>query len=91
MLDTILAMRKAGVWIELTNLLIPGVNDDMELIGSMCRWIVNNGMADVPLHFSRFFPKYKMKDVPPTPISTLHDARDVALDEGIENVYLGNV
>ena len=90
-LDTILSMRKAGVWIELTNLLIPGVNDDMEMVRQMCRWIVENGMADVPLHFSRFFPKYKMKDVPPTPIRTMHDARDVAIEEGIDKVYLGNV
>lgn len=90
-LDTILAMRNAGVWIELTNLLIPGVNDDMEMVRQMCRWIVDNGMADVPLHFSRFFPRYKMKDVLPTPVRTLHDARDVALEEGIKTVYLGNV
>lgn len=90
-LDTILAMRNAGVWIELTNLLIPGVNDDMEMVRQMCRWIVDNGMADVPLHFSRFFPRYKMKDVPPTPVRTLHAARDVALEEGIKTVHLGNV
>ncbi len=90
-LNTILTMRNAGIWIELTNLLIPGVNDDMEMVRQMCRWIVENGMADVPLHFSRFFPRYKMKDVPPTPVSTLQNARDVALESGIKTVYLGNI
>ena len=90
-LDTILAMRDAGVWIELTNLVIPGINDDMEMIHRMCRWMVANGLAEAPLHFSRFFPQYKMTDIPPTPIDTLKQARQIALDEGIKYVYLGNV
>ena len=90
-LDTILAMKKADVWIELTNLVIPGVNDDMDMIRRMCGWIVDNGLADNPLHFSRFFPRYKMQDVPPTPVHTLRQARQIALEEGIRHVYLGNV
>ena len=90
-LDTILAMKKAGVWIELTNLVIPGVNDDMEMIRQMCEWIVSNGLAETPLHFSRFFPRYKMQDIPPTPVHTLKTAKQIALDAGIQHVYLGNV
>ena len=90
-LDTILAMKKAGVWIELTNLVIPGVNDDMEMIRRMCEWIVSNGLAETPLHFSRFFPRYKMQDIPPTPVHTLKAAKQIALDAGIQHVYLGNV
>ena len=90
-LETILAMKKAGVWIELTNLVIPSVNDDMDMIRRMCRWIVDNGLANNPLHFSRFFPRYKMQDVPPTPVQTLKEARRIALDEGVRHVYLGNV
>ena len=90
-LDTILAMKKAGVWIELTNLVIPGVNDDMEMIRRMCGWIVDNGLADNPLHFSRFFPRYKMQAVTPTPVQTLKEAKRIALDEGVKHVYLGNV
>ena len=90
-LDTILAMKKAGVWIELTNLVIPGTNDDMDMIRSMCHWLVANGLADAPLHFSRFFPRYKMQDIPLTPIQTLRVARQIALDEGLKYVYLGNV
>jgi pyruvate formate lyase activating enzyme len=90
-LDTILAMRDAGVWIELTNLVIPGVNDDMQMIRQMCRWLMKEGLSEAPLHFTRFFPRYKMQDVPPTPIHTLKAAKQVAEEEGIVHVHLGNV
>ena len=90
-LDTILAMRDAGVWIELTNLVIPGMNDDMDMIRRMCRWLVDNGLSGTPLHFSRFFPRYQMQHIPPTPLSTLQSARRMAEEEGIKHVYLGNV
>ena len=90
-LDTILAMHDAGVWVELTNLVIPGVNDDMDMIRQMCRWIADNGMAELPLHFSRFFPRFKMQDILPTPINTLKAAKHIAEEEGIKHVYLGNV
>lgn len=90
-LDTILAMRDAGVWVEITNLVIPGINDDMEMIRQMCRWLSSNGLADAPLHFSRFFPRYKMQHTPPTPLQTLKAAKQVAEEEGIRHVYLGNV
>ena len=90
-LDTILAMHGAGVWIELTNLIIPGVNDDRQMIRKMCRWIAANGLSDNPLHFSRFFPRYKMRNIPPTPLQTLKEAEQIALEEGIKYVYIGNV
>ena len=90
-LDTILTMHEAGVWIELTNLIIPGVNDNLDMIRQMCRWLVENGLANAPLHFSRFFPRYKMQDKSPTPIQTLRATKQVAEEEGITNVYLGNV
>jgi len=90
-LDTILAMHDAGVWIELTNLLIPTVNDDMDMIRDMCRWLVNHNLASVPLHFSRFFPRYKLTNLSPTPLETLRSARQIACEEGIQHVYLGNV
>jgi len=89
-LDTILTMRDAGVWIEITNLVIPGVNDDMDMIRQMCRWLVDNGLADNPLHFSRFFPRFKMQDHLPTPIQTLKQAKQIAEEEGLRYVYLGN-
>ena len=90
-LDIILTMYDAGVWVELTNLIIPGVNDDMQMIRQMCLWLVNNGFADNPLHFSRFFPRFKMENIPPTPIHTLQEAKRIAEEEGIRHVYLGNV
>ena len=90
-LDTILAMKRAGVWVEITNLVIPTVNDDLDMIRRMCRWLADNGLAEAPLHFSRFFPRYKMQDVPPTPIATLKAAKQIAEEEGIKYVYLGNV
>ena len=90
-LDTILAMKRAGVWVEITNLIIPGVNDDLAMIRRMCRWLVANGLAEAPLHFSRFFPRFNMQDLPPTPLQTLKAARQVAEEEGVQHVYLGNV
>ncbi len=85
-LDTILAMKQAGVWIELTNLIIPGVNDDMQMIRRMCRWLRENNLAEVPLHFTRFFPRYKMSNIPPTPLQTLRTARQIAEEEGIKRI-----
>ena len=90
-LDTILAMKQASVWVEITNLVIPTVNDNLDMIRQMCRWLADNGLAEAPLHFSRFFPRYKMLDTPPTPIATLKAAKQIAEEEGIRYVYLGNV
>ncbi len=90
-LDTILAMKQAGVWVEITNLVIPSMNDDLTMIRQMCRWLADNGLAEAPLHFSRFFPRYKMQDTPPTPIATLKAAKRIAEEAGIKYVYLGNV
>ena len=90
-LDTILAMRDASVWIEITNLVIPGINDDMQMIRQMCRWLADNQFAEAPLHFSRFFPRYKMQDIQPTPLHTLQSAKRIAEEEGMKYVYLGNV
>ncbi|MGI6223262.1 MAG: AmmeMemoRadiSam system radical SAM enzyme [Prevotella sp.] len=90
-LDTLKAVKDAGVWLEITHLLIPTVNDDPKMTREMCRWLVENGFADVPLHITRFFPQYKMTTVPPTPLSTMQNARHIALEEGIRRVKLGNV
>ena len=90
-LDNILAMKEAGVHIEITNLLVTGLNDSEEQVGRLCRWMVENGLQDVPLHLSRFFPRYRMKDLSPTPKGTLLRAKDTALTLGIKTMYLGNV
>ena len=90
-LENILAMVKAGVHVEITNLLIPGLNDAEDQVGALCQWMVDNGLQEVPLHFSRYFPHYKMTEPGPTPRQTLFKARELALSEGIRNVYLGNI
>ena len=90
-LRTLEKMRDAGVWLEITNLLIPGINDDSGMLREMCRWLVDNGFAGAPLHFSRFFPQYRMWEVPPTPIGTLRMAEEIARECGIRYVHLGNV
>ncbi|MBI4709553.1 MAG: AmmeMemoRadiSam system radical SAM enzyme [Nitrospirae bacterium] len=90
-LDTLVTLRQEGVWLEITNLVIPTLNDDVKTIKEMCRWIVKNLGADVPIHFSRFFPYYKLTNLPPTPVETLRDARSAAMDAGIRYVYIGNM
>ncbi len=90
-LDALVALKQEGVWIELTNLVIPTLNDDPKMVRAMSAWIVKNLGPDVPLHFSRFFPYYKLKDLPPTPLETLHDARKAAMDAGLRYVYIGNI
>lgn len=91
-LETLIYIKKeTQVWLEITTLLIPGKNDSNEEIEAMSQWIFNNLGADVPLHFSAFHPDWKMQDIPPTPLSTLHRAREIALKNGLHYVYTGNV
>jgi len=91
-LDTLIYLQhETEVWLEITTLLIPGKNDSDAEITAMCQWIRKELGPDVPLHFSAFHPDYKMTDVPPTPVSTLVRAREIALKEGLHYVYTGNV
>jgi len=91
-LDTLVYLRQeTEVWFEITNLVIPGENDSAEEIDAMTRWIVDRLGPDVPLHFSAFHPDYKMLDHPPTPLSTLRRAREIALANGVRYAYTGNV
>ena len=90
-LENILAMKEAGVHIEITNLLVTDLNDSEEQVRALCRWMVENGLQDVPLHLSRFFPRYRFTGAAPTPKSTLIRARDLALLHGVETVHLGNI
>ena len=90
-LENILSMHAAGVHVEITNLLVTGLNDSEEQVGRLCRWMAENGLQDVPLHFSRYFPRYKFREAGPTPKPTLLKAREAALAAGIRNVYLGNI
>ena len=90
-LETLKLLKEMNVWIEITNLIIPGLNDDLKKIKKMCEWIKNNLGNNYPLHFSRFYPCYKMKDRQPTPYETLKKAHDIAKEAGIKYVYIGNV
>ncbi len=83
--------RQSTTWLEITNLIIPRANDSLEEIERMCRWIVEELGADVPLHFSAFHPDFKLSDRGPTPPETLSAAYDVARRCGLHYVYTGNV
>ena len=91
-LDTLLYLKhETDVWLEITTLLIPGMNDSDEKIAALSQWVARELGPDVPLHFSAFHPDYRMLDTPPTPPATLSRARDIAMREGLAYVYLGNV
>jgi len=81
----------AGVHVEVINLIIPTLNDKPDDIRRLARWVKTNLGSDIPLHFSRFFPYYKMQHLPPTPLETLDVARRIALEEGLYYVYIGNI
>ena len=90
-LDTLLAMRRRGVHLELTTLIVPGKNDDTAMIREMALWIEAHLGAGTPLHFTRFYPLYRLRNLPPTPVSSLERARDTAREAGLQFVYIGNV
>jgi pyruvate formate lyase activating enzyme len=83
--------RKTDVWLETTTLLIAGENDSEAELQEMTRWVVEHLGPDVPMHFSAFHPSWLMRDHPPTPLSTLRKAREIALANGVRYAYVGNV
>jgi len=90
-LEALKILKHKGIWIELTTLIIPTLNDSSEELMEMCEWVLDNLGAEVPMHFTAFHPDYKMKDKPHTPRSTLESARNIAMDVGIKYAYVGNV
>lgn len=90
-LRTLVTLHEMNVHLEITLLLIPGINTDDGMLHDMFRWIRDNGLADCPLHISRFFPMYKMRDSEPTPLAEMRRAEQIAVSEGVKHVYLGNV
>ena len=90
-LETLTLLKTQNVHTEIVNLMVPGKNDDDKEVQAMCQWIYKELGPDTPLHFSRFYPRYKLKSIPPTPISTLERARQIAMHEGLHFVYVGNV
>lgn len=89
-LNTIKLMRHLGIWVEITTLVIPTVNDSDEKLRGLAEFILSVG-AEIPWHVSRFHPTYKMTDIPSTPIKTVIKARQIGLDVGLRYVYTGNI
>ncbi len=83
--------KEEGVWLEITNLIVPSWTDDLDMIKAMCEWLYDEGFSECPLHFSRFFPMYKLTQLPTTPVDVLNKAHDIAIAAGIKYVYVGNV
>jgi pyruvate formate lyase activating enzyme len=90
-LRTLEIIKKRGKWIEIVNLMIPTLNDHPEDIYKMCVWIKENLGPEVPVHFNRFFPSYKLTNLPPTPVETLERAHGIAKEVGLDYVLVGNV
>ena len=91
-LDTLRWLRhETNVWFEITNLIIPTLNDDNSEFKELCDWVLTNLGDDVPLHFTAFHPDFKLNDKPPTPSATLHRARKLAMEMGLKYVYEGNI
>ncbi|MFH1540567.1 MAG: AmmeMemoRadiSam system radical SAM enzyme [Elusimicrobiota bacterium] len=90
-LETIKIVKKSGVHLEIVYLVVPTLNDNPDEIKKMCRWLKENIGTDVPLHFIRFHPDYKMTNYPSTPVSTVENLRKIAIAEGLKYVYVGNV
>ena len=89
-LDSLKVFKDMGVWLEITNLIVPDWTDNPDDIRSMCRWLSDNGFKNTPLHFSRFYPLHKLEQLPPTPVEILNDAYRIATEEGLKYVYTGN-
>jgi len=90
-MDTLKLLAASGKWYEIVVLIIPTLNDAPDEIRQMARWIKSELGPDVPVHFSRFYPTYKIKNLPPTPVSTLERCHSIAREEGLNYVYCGNV
>jgi len=90
-LNTLKTLHENKIHFEMATLVVPGYTDDAEMIKKMCGWILTNLGPDYPLHFLRFFPKYKLDRLPPTPVSTLIRLRELAMAEGVRYVYVGNI
>ncbi|HSR87929.1 MAG TPA: AmmeMemoRadiSam system radical SAM enzyme [Pontiella sp.] len=90
-LNAMKVMSECGVMLEVTNLIIPTLNDSEEETRRLCDWIAENLGQSTPLHFSRFFPQNQLKHLPPTPPETILRARELAMERGLEHIYVGNM
>ena len=90
-LDSLKVYKEMGIWLEITNLVVPTWTDDIAEIRSMCKWLSGNGFRNTPIHFSRFYPIHKLEQLPPTPVDILNKAAGIAAEEGLLYAYTGNV
>ena len=84
-------MKSLGIFVEITTLLIPGLNDDKQELEQLASFIVDDLGPETPWHISRFHPAYRLVDRPPTPAETIYQARQIGLDAGLRYVYTGNL
>ena len=90
-MDTLKLMKSMGIWLEVTTLIVPGLNDSDDELRSLAAFIFNQLGPETPWHISRFHPTYQLTDRPPTPVDTLSKARRIGLEVGLRYVYMGNV
>jgi pyruvate formate lyase activating enzyme len=90
-LDSLKVYKEMGIWLEITNLVVPTWTDNITEIRSMCKWLSDNGFRNTPIHFSRFYPIHKLEQLPPTPVDILNKAAGIAAEEGLIYAYTGNV
>jgi pyruvate formate lyase activating enzyme len=90
-LATLEVLKSTGIWFELVVLIVPTLNDSADEIKQMAEWVVKHLGPDVPMHFTRFHPTYRVTNLPQTPVATLEACRKLALDAGVRYVYAGNV
>jgi len=90
-LDNIVQIRKSGVWLELVNLVVTSLNDSDSNFVKLSKWVKKYLGADVPVHFTRFHPMYKLRNLAPTPLKVLDRAYEITRSEGLDHVYVGNV
>jgi pyruvate formate lyase activating enzyme len=89
--QSLLELKKLGIHIEITDLIVPKIGDNIEEARKLCKWIFENLGPDTPIHFLRFHPDYKLMHIPHTPVKTLEKHCKVAKEEGLRYVYIGNV
>jgi pyruvate formate lyase activating enzyme len=90
-LDSMAKMKQLGIWVEVTTLIIPGINDDLQELQDAARFVADELGTETPWHIGRFTPAYQMADVPPTPIPILLQAQQIGQEAGLSYVYVGNV
>jgi pyruvate formate lyase activating enzyme len=90
-METLRLMKSLGIFVEVTTLLIPGLNDDRKQLEALAFFVADALGSDTPWHISRFHPTYKLTDRPPTPAESIHEARRIGLDAGLRYVYSGNL